>query len=303
VLIVVDSGADQSGQRIEEELSLVGIESEAREGSRDDAQLALRENGTTAVVHLREDGATIWVRKQGSHETEPIATEVSRHPNESPELLALRSAELLRGQLLPAEEERRARSPRAGAAPGPSRIASFTTGPALLYRSYGGVAPGWTGDGSLWFGRWGFGTYVTAALTRSDWTPEAKNALSFHQLGAGAQVRLLIVQSRSTRFEAQAIARLGLASLSLLQESGPPKDRIKGKAVFLDPHGGVEATWRLAPWLLAGVQALGGAHLSLSWPDPKGESPAPGEAGRVNPERPRGPLGHATLAGVATAHF
>lgn len=310
VLILVEPGAEQAAERLEEELALVGLQAESQAGTRQDARLALEERTATAVVHLRTDGATIWVLKDSSPDTQPSPAQVGRHPNESPELLALRSAELLRGQLLPAEEATRERKPRQGGVLTPNRwgrMASFTTGPALLYRSYGGAAPGWTGDGSLWIGRWGFGTYLTAALIRSHWTQQEQreSVISFHQLGAGGQARLLLAQTRTTAFEVQALARLGLTSLSLLQEAGPPKERIEGKAVFLDAHGGLEGTWRLASWLRAGVQGLGGTHISLAWPSAKkkGATPAPGEAGPANPSRPRSPLGHMILAGVATAHF
>lgn len=283
----------------------MGLTVESEGGTRHSANHALEERGVSAVVFLDDTGATIWVhpRENAARDTKPVHVERTRE--ESDEMFALRSAELLRGRLLPGDHDAsKSEKPRRNSARVSTvdRTLSLTLGPALMLQSYAVVSPGFTGDVAAWFGRFGVGPYVTLPLLRNSWSG-TKNELTFTQYSLGLGGRFLPFQTNDRMFELHAIVRAGVTRLALERVKGPQSQRFAATANFLSAEAGIEASFAVLDWLRLGSQTIAGLDIPLNQPTPDGVSlPKPAK------KQPQGAsLGrtqrHLTVSAIATACF
>ncbi len=220
------------------------------------------------------DRLSIWVwGDQGALSTkEP--REMRTAGDDSPALLALRSAELLRGQLLPvanSEPHPSKRAPTARHAPPQARLISFTTGPALFLSSYADPQIAVVADAAYYpWTRWGFGAYIHASLSRGTWNVEPAQ-FSLGQFGAGLQLRAEVFQysARSAlKGYLQIVGRIGGRNWSLRAETGPPETRSSNAASALTFGGGADLSYPLFSWLRVGGLVFVQGGIPLSWPAP-----------------------------------
>jgi hypothetical protein len=249
---------------------------ESERGTEREASEALSERRVAAVVYLNEARASIWVspEDQTSEQAEPV--HIERGDGESSEMFALRSAELLRGKLLPGKSD----SATSGRQKKPAttisrtdRSLSFTLGPALMLQSYAVVAPGMTGDIAAWLGRFGAGPYFTMPLVRNNWT--GAKELTFTQYSLGLGGRFLAYKTRDKSFELQVLLRVGMTRHALEQNKGPEAERLIGVANHLTVEPGVEGSFAITSWLRVGGQTLAWLDIPLTQPVSEGALPPP----------------------------
>lgn len=269
---------DKDCSRVADELSLVGLDVQVRAGTHETAlsdthETALSEQPADwdAMVLVRDDGHhIIWTQKsEPASAVEPV--ELQPAPGESRDSVALRSAELVRGELLP-QNKSGAKEPSAlvPAPFGPRPAFAFTTGPTLLVSSYGGVAPGWTGDISYWFDRFSLGIFATGALTPSPWVPADKE-VNQQQLTAGLLTKGLLLRAQGDRFDLTLGGGVGARTQWLLGRRPPgPMDapRFHGVAMAVAVSIQLEACYSFFPWLALGGSMGGSLGIPLSFPEP-----------------------------------
>ena len=259
----------------------------------------------TAVVFLDEARASIWVGPDDGTPGEAEPVYIERSEGESSEMFALRSAELLRGRLLPAKgdfdgSEGQRRKPSAKSPT--DRSLSFTLGPALMLQSYAVVAPGITSDVSVWLGRFGVGPYFIMPLVRNSWTG-TKGDLTFTQYSLGLGGRFLPYQTRDKAFELQTLLRIGVTRLALERDKGPAAQRFTGVANLLSVAPGIEGTFAIKSWLRVGGQTLAGLDIPLNQPVPDGvDLPAPAK-GKAEESSIGSVQRHLIVSAVATVLF
>lgn len=303
VLLVHTPGA--ATHELEEELRLVGLEVESEGGTKKEARKALETRGIFAVVFLEEDGASIWVGsgEAVSRETKPV--HVERSKDESSEMFALRSAELLRGSLLPGQHDSGESQARRGehvSANPIGRAVSLTLGPALLLQSYAVVAPGFTGDLAAWFGRYGVGPYFALPVLRNSWTG-TKHELTFTQYSLGLSGRFLPFRTPDRTFELQALVRTGITRLALERDNGPQAQRFTATVNLLSVGAGIEASFGITDWLRLGSQTFGGLDIPLNRPIQEDIALPKPAKGKAAPSSFTSTQRHLTVSAIAIAHF
>ena len=270
-MLVVCQTLNQDCQRVRDELSLVGLQVHVHKGAKDTVAEEM-EAPWDAIVLVSNDGShSIWARHgQPASAVEPV--EVRPAKGESRESVALRSAELVRGELLPENTQASSRGPQVGVlSPVASRPAfAVTTGPALLASSYGGVAGGWTAELSYWFERFSLGVFATGALTKTPWTPADKE-VNQQQLTAGILAKGLLLRTLTNRFDLVLAGGIGARSqwLSGRAQPGPmDSEGFRGVAVALAIPVQVEASYAFYPWFALGGALGGTVGIPLSFPEP-----------------------------------
>lgn len=299
MLIVYEASERETRDRLHEEFALIGLEVESREGTRSDALFARDQREAEAVVLLEPSGASIWVTEGSSSSAAPAV--VKRDAGETSDMVALRSAELVRGHLLSKEPGSFDESSAAAQGwPGNfQRKFSLTLGPTLFLRTFGGSAPGFTGDATVWFGPVGIGAYAAVPFGRSEWAGKAKD-ITFLQYSGGLGGRLLLFQSGDELFELQALMRVGVTPLSLRRNKGPEDRQFESWAYFFSGDLGTEATFGIGSWFRLGAQMVGGFAAPINWPIPAGGNAAAPAKGS---DAPPGAQGQLTLSAVGVVHF
>lgn len=301
VLVFHAKGAESPD--LERELRLVGIEVQSEGGTERQASDALLERGVSAVVFLDTARASIWVDSEDETLGEAEPVHIERHRGESPEMFALRSAELLRGKLLPAKGAPDASEGQKPSATNPSdRFFSLSLGPVLTFQTYAIVAPGITGDLAAWWGRFGVGPYFTMPLVKNSWTG-TKGELTFRQSSFGLGGRFLPYQTHDRTFELQALLRVGVTRLALERNTGPQAQRFTAVANLLSVETGIEGSFAIKSWFRFGGQTVAGLDIPLNQPVPEGVKlppPAKGKAGGSSLESVQY---HLILSAIATLIF
>lgn len=262
---------DQDCQRVKDELALVGLQVHIHQGDQETVTAEMAAPWD-AIVLVSDDGSHfIWAR-HGKDASTVESVQVQPAPGESNDSVALRSAELVRGELLP-QNIKAAPEQSTAAAPsilGPRPPWAIATGPTLFVSSYGGVAIGWTADLSYWLKDFALGLFATGALAPSPWVAAAKE-MNQQQLTAGILSKGLLLRTLNDRFDLMLGGGLGARTqwLSSLPPPGPmDEERFHGVAMALALQLQLEASYSFYPWL-----ALGGAlgatlGIPLSYPEP-----------------------------------
>lgn len=251
VLIIGERGAQSTSRQLGEELELMGFNVSTQAGDGRAAERALQRSDLAAVVFLpdEEEGVRAWVRDDADEEPAEVELDVEG----SRDTLALRTAELLRGRLMPgssprgdsADDERGPTSASTG-----TRL-SISLGPSVIASSYATALIGLSGDVS-WsiMERLAMGPYLLASLERGAWSA-APQHFSARQLEGGAKARFALLEP-DAELQVDLVGRVGFRSLSLRAESGPPPERttgfLRGPTIGL----GAAAAYALSPWLSLG---------------------------------------------------
>lgn len=238
----------------------MGITVESRPAERSEFEAEKRKWKRGAVVFATSTSTRIWIAQDRKH----ALTVLEQSRDETPELLALRSAEFVRARLLPA---RTTEQPSPDALPGRkeglSPTLEFAMGPALLLRSYGGGSLGFGGDASIIWGRTRVGAYVSGALTRAPWGP-APEHFSFRDISAGARVAVELLPLKQTPFSLFALGKLGVATVSVRTESGPSPAQYSARHFLLPLELGARFHYAPNPWFFIGCAVSAGVALPLS---------------------------------------
>jgi hypothetical protein len=268
VVVVQEPGTERLRSRLVEELQLVGFTVETAQGGEKAAERARHRPDVAAVVHLQSGGKVVLWAEPERAEEEPV--ELERRKKESSDLVALRTAEHLRGELLPTESKSpsKRRERRSGTRP-TERFTpywvSLTIGPAFSYSNLMGAGVGPTADAAIWFGRFGIGPFALITLNRT-LVEGAPDHLSHKPTIVGARLRALLVENGGTGFEMQAMTSAGVRVVSFRGESGATSG-FEDTATALSLGLGVEFSYAPVKWFSVGASAGGRLGVTLSGPD------------------------------------
>lgn len=273
-MLLVCETKDATCGRVDDELRLVGLEAHVHQGDRDTVTSEM-DAPWDAIVFVHDDGSqSIWARHgRPASSVEPV--EVRPEQGESSDSVALRSAELVRGELLPENAPPPSEQPTTPALlpVGPRPPLAVTTGPSLLGSSYGGATLGWTGDVSYWFERFSLGLFVDGALLPTPWLP-AEKEMNQQQLTAGLVSKGLLVRGLTDRFDLVLAGGAGVRTqwLTSRPDPGPMDDpKFSGVALALAFRLELEATYAFLPWFALGGAVGGTLGVPLSFPEPSAE--------------------------------
>jgi len=256
VLVVAAPGAKRGGQLLADELELVDLSVKQVSGPRERAESEQAEGEHRAVVWLDDQqGAVIWLKDEpeGSpaHEVERTAT---------PELLALRTAEVLRGRLLPAEGSEP--SGWGGGSPGtatdpplPIRRFALAGGPGVIASSYAQPLPSF----SLQFvyRPWpivSVGAFGIGSLTQNGWLVDPVQ-FSTSQFSFGAAFGVRWLDPPAARFHSDLVLRSAVRRLQVRTEGGGPMGKVNANLWGPTFDFGVGVSWELAPWFDLGLES------------------------------------------------
>ena len=253
VLIVVAPGSERTQQLLADELEVLGLRTDLDRGS----QLAAEEKRATsdhrAIVWLKDDqGASIWLTEDDSgqppHEVEPSS---------SPELLALRTAEVLRGRLLPGEKPHPATEDSSANDGSPASTPRFLVSGAMgvSVSSYAEPLPTFSlGFAYRPWDRVAIGPLAVGTLARNAWQGDPEQ-LAASQWSVGVRLALRWLGSREARFHSDLILGGALRQLNVRSEKGGPME--KGTASIWGPtfELGVNGFHDVTPWFGLGGEA------------------------------------------------
>lgn len=267
-MVVFEPGAEGARDRLVEELELVGFDVETARGRKQTGEAALKRDDVEVVVWVsRESELTVMMADDGGEE--PKVHPVKQQPGESDHLVALRTAEHLRGRFLDTDTPGGSHDKDDRQDPRTYRVA-LSAGPALLYRSYAGVGPGLILDGAyFWSRRWGVGPYFLTSLRRQAWA-RAPDQFSLTHLEVGAQLRTILYPPTAQDFELQALARVGGRQIALRGTTGKPDERFEGSLAALILGAALQINYSPVSWFALGAQGGGALGFSLGYPPTDG---------------------------------
>lgn len=246
----------------------MGFSITTRSGGKHAARIATRNDEPNAVVWLKRDGsANIWMQSEGQPLSEEEPREIEPTTTGSADLLALQSAELLRSQLLPLDPPSETSS-EPSTQPGPYPRWSLGAGPAFLLSSYAGATAGLTFEAVYRLQQWlSIGPYIIAGLIRSPWNVEPPQ-FSVSQFSGGAQLRWDHTPHAPSAIRFGLVGRMGIRSLSLRGETGPPEERFTGSTTAITLGAGANVSYAVLSWLRVGGLLAGEAGFPVAWPEP-----------------------------------
>ena len=262
---------DATCERVQLELTLVGLQVHVHQGDQETVTSEMHAPWQ-AIVLVHDDGRQqIWARHgERASAAEPV--EVQPVHGESRDSVALRSAELVRAELLPQNTPSSSVSSEpASALPlGPRPAWTVTTGPSLLGSTYGGAVIGWTADMSYWWERMSLGLTSTGALFPTAWAPAAKE-MNQQQLSYGILAKGLLLRTLAERFDLILAGGAGARTQWLSSRPKPTpmnEERYRGIAMALVVYVQLEASYSFFPWLAVGGGLGGTLGVPLSFPEP-----------------------------------
>lgn len=249
MLVVTEAGAERTGRLLVDELDLLGLTSELRAGRQEVAETAHQRSEHRAVVWVHDDHQTrIWLQGEGAESPHDVT------PSESRELSALRTAEALRGRLLPGQESPPPWDERALPDPeGPHRFELFG-GPGLIISSYAEPLPAFSmGFAYRLHPRVSVGVFALGSLTRNAWQGDPEQ-LSTSEFAIGGRLGFRWLDRPGTRIRSDLLLRGAFRGLSVRDEGGPME---KGSATLWGPtiDLGMDATYEFTPWFGLGVES------------------------------------------------
>lgn len=252
MLVITAPGEERSGRLLVDELDLLGLTSQLEPGHERAAEAAHEDSNHRAIVWLHDEHqARIWLKGEDPSAHHDVASSESR------ELLALRTAELLRGRLLPGEdppsreEEAAPREPEVRANP---RFHLFG-GPGLIVSSYAEPLPAFSlGLAYQAWSRMSVGAFVVGSLADNAWQGNPEE-LTASQFSLGGRLGLTWLALPAGRIRSDLLLRATFRGLQVRSERGGPME--KGSATLWGPTVdlGVDGRYELTPWFGLGMEA------------------------------------------------
>jgi len=278
VLIVAAPGSEHTQHLLADELEVLGLRAELDRGDRPRAEDERTNPDHRAIVWLEDDqGASIWLTED---ESEQPPHEVE--PSTSPELLALRTAEILRGRLLPGEKPPPATADGQHATVDDRSSASpprflLSGGPGISISSYAEPLPTFSlGFAYRPWARVAIGAVAIGALARNAWLDDPEQ-LSASQWSLGLRLAFRWLGPGEARFHSDVLLGAALRQLQVRSEKGGPME--KGTASMWGPTFdlGINGFHDLTPWFALGLEAsfVLGIPLSRSATLDNGMPPGP----------------------------
>lgn len=264
MIVIGDQGTERVQHRLVDELEIMGFSVTVRPGDESLARAARDDSDADAVVFVGSDKSNlVWVR--GDTSGAPRSIEGA---GESPERLALRTAEHLRGHLLKSEEREEVSPRRDGSSVTPARF-SIAGGPGVVYSRDAPAAVAWSADVALWFGRFGIGPFILTDLESSKWRPA--HEFEVRQLSTGVLGRVPFLTRREFRVE--ALGQVGWRGTTVRRAKGPEKDQFQASSGSLVFGGGVHAMYLPRPFYGIGAELVGQMGIPLNEPDVPSDLP------------------------------
>jgi hypothetical protein len=254
VLIVAAPGSEHTQRLLADELEVLGLRSELDRGARPSAEEERTNSDHRAIVWLKDDqGASIWLTEDESEEP-PHQVE----PSSSPELLALRTAEVLRGRLLPGEKPPSTADEQASTVDRSSGFSprfALSGGPGVSVSSYAEPLPTFSlGFAYRPWPRVAIGALAIGALARNAWLKDPEQ-LAASQWSLGLRLAVRWLGSGEARFHSDVLLGAALRQLQVRSEKGGPME--KGTASIWGPTFdlGINGFHDLTPWFGLGLEA------------------------------------------------
>lgn len=248
MLVVTEREATHTARLLVDELDLLGLTSQLEIGREEIAETAHERGQHRAVVWLHsEHQARIWLPGEAAPH------DVAR--SESDQLAALRTAEALRGRLLPGGEAPPSEDsgPAHPNADEPHRFELFG-GPGIIISSYAEPLPSFSlGLAYRPVRRLSVAFFASGSLVRNVWQAQPEE-LSVSQVAVGARVAYRWLDPPLGLVRSDLLLRSTVRSLSLRDEGGPMD---KGSASLWGPtlDLGLGGTYELTPWFGLGLEA------------------------------------------------
>jgi len=249
--VVTERGTERTGELLVDELDLLGLSSQLERGQEHAAEAGHDRSEHRAVVWLHDDHqARIWLKGEDSSRPHDVAS------SESPELLALRTAELLRGRLLPGDEPAQAATEADAAGPASAHALRFhmAAGPGIVVSSYAEPLPTF----NLAFGyrpwpRLSVGAFTTGSLVPNAWQGYS-DQLTTSQFSVGGRLGLLWLEPPGSGIRSHLLLRGAIRGLQVRSPKGGPME--KGSALLWGPTVdlGLDGEYELTPWFSLGVE-------------------------------------------------
>ena len=192
--------------------------------------------------------ARVWLHEEGARSPHDVT------PSESRELSALRTAEALRGRLLPGQAEPPPWDERSAQTPdGPHRFEIFG-GPGLIVSSYAEPLPAFSmGFAYRLHPRVSMGVFALGSLMRNAWQADPEQ-LTTSEFAGGGRLGFLWLDPPEGSVRSNLLLRGALRSLSVRDEGGPME---KGSATLWGPTVdlGLDGTYEFTPWFGLAVES------------------------------------------------
>lgn len=247
--VLLCAKGEAEATRLAEELRLLGFEVET-------------ENARSPVcTNPRDDITTVAVSKGVHVVTEPGGgrSVLVSAADESPNAFALRTAEHLRGRLLPTG------TGAAPHAPPPPYQLAIHLGPALALATYGGPAFAVVGDVTYFWGRVGFGPYAFATLTSTPWAKE-RAQFAQRQTTFGGQARFVLHRATNPGLELHGLVNVGARLQRLEAIKGAAAGVFAETACAFAFGAAFEVLYSPSDWLAFGGQTGVQLGVPLAWP-------------------------------------
>jgi len=253
VFVVADASSRQTGELLADELEVLDLTTRVEVGSQ----------ATAGALHARGDHrAVVWIDGSGSARIwlagEDAAEENIVYSDE-PSSLALRTAEHLRGHLMPESEGAAShRGAQTHAAPSEPTLPPrfyLLGGPGFVVSSYAAPLP--TFALAFLYRHWtrlSVGAFGSGSLVRNDWLADPEQ-LSTAQFSLGAEVALRWIDPPNGRFSSSLLLRSALRHLRVRSDKGGPMG--KGTAHIWGPTFdlGFSGAYELTPWFSLGAES------------------------------------------------
>ncbi len=285
-LVVVCAAHSAEAKRLEDELGLVGF------------RVATKDPHTRACAAPSADTTTVTIERSGVHVvTEPGGshTELVRASGESPNAFALRTAEHVRGRLLPSGA--RPVSPP----PAPYRLVVHA-GPALVLATYGSPALAVVGDVTYFWGRVGLGPFVLATLTSTPWKKE-RAQFTQRQTTVGAGGRYVLYRAANPGLELHGLVNAGVRFQRLEALKGDAAGVFAETATAFTFGAAFEVLYSPSDWFAFGGQTGVQLGVPLAWPAPVDTLDNPAQRALENVAGGSSVDGALSIAAVASFRF
>lgn len=248
MLVVTEREAAHTARLLVDELDLLGFTSELEFGRQENAEAAHERHRYRAVVWLHhEHQARIWLPDEATPH------DVAR--SDSDQLAALRTAEALRGRLLPGGEARRPENDSQPDDSDANELHRFELfgGPGIIISSYAEPLPSFSlGLAYRPLSQISVGFFAAGSLVRNAWQSDPEQ-LTASQISLGARVAYRWLNPPGGPLHSDLLLRGSFRNLSIRDEGGPME---RGSATLWGPTVdlGIGGTYELTPWFGLGLE-------------------------------------------------
>lgn len=259
-MVIYERGTEERASRLTEELRLVGFDVETVPDAGESVESLRERNDVQGVVEVRGDGThVLWIEDAPSEELE-------LREGETADGIALRTAEHLRGELLPSEASEPEKARLRGGSALALQHTEINVLPAYVFATYGGQGFAGIVDVAHFWNRVGVGPFAFTTITRSGWTP-APGPYVQRQTTVGAQVRVIPYRAGTTGLEIQVLANTGVRHLAVSSTSPSPEHDFSGTIWAMTLGSSFQLGYAPSEWFLIGAQAGGQLGFITGTPD------------------------------------